>query len=307
MNLTDTKQKKKHEEESVGQVHVFSYKLLNDNIKFLYPKLDSLEKSIKQAMMPIPFEVYVSSMVFFSLIAGACGAVLGAVALQFINIQPASLGLVFPLLISLMMAGMTFGILQMIPAIRVKNRAAKLVEEIPHFIGYMSTLATSGLTLEGIFKAIAKEETDEDIVKDARFIVRNIDILGMDLISAIKDLIHRTPTGPYSELLDGAIVTVLSGGDLKEYFNATAKVQLEEKKMLMQKTTESLGSVAEIYTILLIVFPLLAVIMLSIMGIMSPSLAGFDLITLMNILTFAVIPLSGVLMLVMMDTMVPKR
>jgi flagellar protein FlaJ len=171
----------------------------------------------------------------------------------------------------------------------------------------MSTLATSGLTLEGIFKAIAKEETDEDIVKDSRFIVRNIDILGMDLISAIKDLIHRTPPGPYSELLEGAIVTVQSGGDLKEYFNATAKVQLEEKKMLMQKTTESLGSVAEIYTILLIVFPLLAVIMLSIMGIMSPSLAGFDLLTLMNILTFAVIPLSGVLMLVMMDTMVPKR
>ena len=63
----------------------------------------------------------------------------------------------------------------------------------------------------------------------------------------------------------------------------------------------------QIYTILLIVFPLLAVIMLSIMGIMSPSLAGFDLLTLMNILTFAVIPLSGVLMLVMMDTMVPKR
>ena len=64
----------------------------------------------------------------------------------------------------------------MIPTIRVKNRAAKLVEEIPHFIGYMSTLATSGLTLEGIFKAIAKEETDEDIVKDSRFIVRNIEI-----------------------------------------------------------------------------------------------------------------------------------
>ena len=307
MKLAGSKQKKKQEEESVGQVHVFSYKMLNDYVKFLYPKLGSMEKSIKQAMMPIPFEVYVSSMVFFSMIAGVCGTIMGAISLQFINIQPASIGFLFPFMIGGMMFGMTFGILQMIPSIRVKNRAAKLVEEIPHFIGYMSTLATSGLTLEGIFKAIAKEETDEDIVKDARFIVRNIDILGMDLISAIKDLIHRTPTGPYSELLDGAVITVMSGGDLKEYFNATAKVQLEEKKMLMQKTTESLGSVAEIYTILLIVFPLLAVIMLSIMGIMSPSLAGFDLLTLMNILTFAVIPLSGVLMLVMMDTMVPKR
>ncbi len=307
MKLIGTKPKKKTREESVGQVHVFSYKLLNEHVKFMHPKLGSLEKSIKQSMMPIPFEVYVSSMVFFSMIAGVCGIIMGLVAIQYINIQPASVGFLLPLITGLMLFGMTFGVLQIIPAFRVKNRAAKLSEEIPHFIGYMSTLATSGLTLEGIFKAIAKEETDEDIVKDARFIVRNLEILGMDLISAIKDLIHRTPVGPYSELLDGAIITVLTGGDLKEYFNATAKVQLEEKKMLLQKTTESLGSVAEIYTILLIVFPLLAVIMLSIMGIMSPSLGGFDLLTLMNILTFGVIPLSGVLMLIMMDTMVPKR
>jgi flagellar protein FlaJ len=307
MKLAGNKQKKKVQEESVGQLHVYSYKLLNDHVKFLHPKLTSLDKSIKQAMMPIPFEVYVSSMIFFSMIAGVCGIVIGIAGFQFINIQPAIMGIILPFLIGLMMFGMTFGILHIIPSIKVKNRSAKLIEEIPHFIGYMSTLATSGLTLEGIFKAIAKEETDEDIVKDARFIVRNIDILGMDLISAIKDLVSRTPSGPYSELLEGAIITIRSGGDLKEYFNATAKVQLEEKKMLMQKTTESLGSVAEIYTILLIVFPLLAVIMLSIMGIMSPSLAGFDLLTLMNILTFAVIPLSGVLMLVMMDTMVPKR
>ena len=307
MKLIGTKLKKKVKEESVGQIHVFSYKLLNEHVKFLHPKLGSLEKSIKQAMMPIPFEVYVSSMVFFSMIAGVCGIIMGLVAIQFINIQPASVGFLLPLMTGLMLFGMTFGVLKLIPTIRVKNRTSRLAEEIPHFIGYMSTLATSGLSLEGIFKAIAKEETNEDIVKDSRFITRNINILGMDLITAIKDLIDRTPAGPYSELLDGAIITVSTGGDLKDYFNATAKVQLDEKKMLLQKTTEALGSVAEIYTILLIVFPLLAVIMLSIMGIMSPSLGGFDLITLMNILTFGVIPLCGVMMLIMMDTMVPKR
>ncbi|MEX2193627.1 MAG: type II secretion system F family protein [Nitrosarchaeum sp.] len=302
--MVATKQK---QEESVGVIHVYSYKLLNDHIKILYPKLRSMEKSIKQAMIPIPFEVYVSSMVFFSLIAGICGVIIGLIATQFINIQPAIIGYLLPPVTGMALIAMTFGILQIIPPIRVKNRSTKLLEEIPHFIGYMSTLATSGLSLEEIFKSIAKEETDEDIVKDARFITRNIEILGMDLITAVKDLINRTPSGPYSELLEGAIITSQSGGDLKEYFNATAKVQLEEKKMMLQRTTESLGSVAEIYTILLIVFPLLAVIMLSIMGIMSPSLGGFDLLTLMNILTFAVVPLSGILMLVMMDTMVPKR
>jgi archaeal flagellar protein FlaJ len=299
--------KQRQSEESVGVIHVYSYKLLNEHVRFLYPKLGKLEKTIKQAMMPIPFEVYVTSMVFFSLIAGICGVIIGLVATQFINIQPAIVGYLLPPVAGMALMAMTFGILQIIPPVRVKNRSTKLLEEIPHFIGYMSTLATSGLSLEEIFKSIAKEETDEDIVKDARFITRNIEILGMDLITAVKDLISRTPPGPYSELLEGAIITSQSGGDLKEYFNATAKVQLEEKKMLLQKTTESLGSVAEIYTILLIVFPLLAVIMLSIMGIMSPSLGGFDLLTLMNLLTFAVVPLSGVLMLVMMDTMVPKR
>ena len=302
--MAATKQK---QEESVGVIHVYSYKLLNDHIKFLYPKLGTLEKSIKQAMMPIPFEVYVSSMVFFSLIAGICGAIIGLIASQFISIQPAIIGYLLPLVAGMSLMAMTFGLLQIIPPVRVKNRSTKLLEEIPHFIGYMSTLATSGLSLEEIFKSIAKEETDEDIVHDARFITRNIEILGMDLVTAVKDLINRTPPGPYSELLEGAIITSESGGDLKEYFNATAKVQLEEKKMLLQKTTEALGSVAEIYTILLIVFPLLAVIMLSIMGIMSPSLGGLDLLTLMNVLTFAVVPLSGILMLVMMDTMVPKR
>ncbi len=302
--MAATKQK---QEESVGVIHVYSYKLLNEHIKFLYPKLGTLEKSIKQAMMPIPFEVYVSSMIFFSLIAGICGAIIGLIASQFINIQPVIIGYLLPLVAGMSLMVMTFGLLQIIPPVRVKNRSTKLLEEIPHFIGYMSTLATSGLSLEEIFKSIAKEETDEDIVHDARFITRNIEILGMDLVTAVKDLINRTPPGPYSELLEGAIITSESGGDLKEYFNATAKVQLEEKKMLLQKTTESLGSVAEIYTILLIVFPLLAVIMLSIMGIMSPSLGGLDLLTLMNVLTFAVVPLSGILMLVMMDTMVPKR
>ena len=301
------KKKKVRDTEKVGPMHIYAYKALNERVKFLYPKLKPLEKAIKESMMPIPFEVYVSSMVFFSMLAAIGGAVIGIIVALFVEVQPVILEFLLPVGAAVGFGAMTFGMLQTIPAFRVKTRSSKLIEEIPHFIGYMSTLATSGLSLEGIFKAIAREDSDEEMVKDSQLIVRNLDIMGMDLITAVTDLIHRTPTGPYSELLEGAIITAQSGGDLKEYFNATAKVQLEEKKMLMARTTESLGAVAEIYTILLIVFPLLAVIMLSIMGIMSPSLGGFDLVTLINILTFAVIPLCGVLMLVMMDTMVPKR
>ncbi len=129
----------------------------------------------------------------------------------------------------------------------------------------------------------------------------------MDLVTAMTDLIKRTPPGPYAELLEGSIITVQSGGDLKEYFIATGKVQLEEKKMSMRKSVDSLAVMAEMYTILLIVFPLLAIIILSVMAIMAPTLAGFDLMTLMNLLTYVLVPFFGFLMLFMMDSMVPKR
>jgi len=295
------------ENDSVSSVHVLSYRLLKNHVQFLYPRLTGLEKNLKQAMMPIPFDVYVCSMAFLSMIAAIIGAVAGASIFIIMNIQPPSFGVLSTLVSAVGTGLITFFVLQAIPSINIKNRSAKLTEELPHFIGYMATLATNGLALEGIFKAIAREETDEEVVKDCRFIMKNIEMLGMDLLTAINDLIKRSPKGAYSEMLEGAVITVQSGGDLKEYFLATAKVQLEEKKMSLKKSTESLGVMAEMYTILLIVFPLMSVIMLSIMAIMSPDLAGLDLITLMNLLTYVLVPFFGVLILFIMDTMVPKR
>jgi flagellar protein FlaJ len=245
-------------------------------------------------------------MVLSSIIAaiiGLAGTITGAIIL---NLEPIAT-IVLSFVSSLALAGMTFGALQLTPVINAKSRAQKLGDEIPHYIGYMATLCASGLSLEGIFKSISKENSNEEIVKDAKFVTRNIEILGMDVVTAVNDLIRRTPKGPYSELLDGAIITFKAGGNLREYFLATAKVHLEEKKLNVKRSTESLGIMAEMYTILLIVFPLMAIIMLSIMAIMNPDLGGFDLVTLMNMLTYVLVPLFGVVLLVMMNSMVPKR
>jgi flagellar protein FlaJ len=304
-NKKSHRQRKK--EVGSSSIHVFSYRLLNNHVKFLYPRLHKVEKILKQSRIPIPYEVYVCSMVFFSAIAGMIGLIAGIIISILVNIQPAAFAFLLPIIAGAGMAQITFFILQTMPNIQIKNRASKLQEELPHFLGYMATLATSGLSLEGIFKTISTEDSNEAIVEDARFITRNIEVMGMDLVTAITDLIKRTPPGPYSELLEGAIITVQSGGDLKEYFIATGKVQLEEKKMSLKKSTESLGVLSEMYTILLIVFPLMSVIMLSIMAIMSPDLAGFDLITLMNLMTYVMVPFFGFLLLFMMDSMIPKR
>jgi len=257
-------------------------------------------------MMPVPFEVFVAYMVASSFIAAIVGGMVAIIASVMLNIEPLIIGLL-TIVGSLGLGIMTFAVLQITPMLNAKTRLTKLREETPHYIGYMATLCASGLSLEGVFKAIAQEQSSEEIVKDARFVTRNIEILGMDVITAVNDLIKRTPRGSYSELLEGAIITFKAGGNLREYFLATAKVHLEEKKISVKRSTESLGIMAEMYTILLIVFPLMAVIMLSIMAIMSPDLGGFDLITLMNMLTYIMVPLFGIVLLLLMDSMVPKR
>lgn len=297
---------KKHEERRPSGFQVFSYRMLGKHVGFLYPRLPSLRENIKHAMMPVPYEVYVAGMVLASLLAAVVGAAAATVGFLLFNVDVYVIAMLGPVA-GLVLAAMMFFGLQAVPLLNTKNRASKLAEEVPHYIGYMATLCASGLSLEGVFKSISKEDSNEEIVRDAKFVTRNIEILGMDVVTAINDLIRRTPKGSYSELLEGAIITFKTGGNMREYFLATAKVHLEEKKLNVKRSTESLGILAEMYTILLIVFPLMAVIMLSIMAIMNPNLGGFDLVTLMNMLTYVMVPLFGIVLLILMNSMVPKR
>lgn len=295
------------EKNELSSFYPICYRLLSRRVKFLFPRLTILEKRLKQAGMPVYYEAYVCGIVFFSLVTGIIGLSVGALFSALFNIDPPEFRILFPIIIGLAAGQVTFGMMYYYPSFNVKSRNTRILVELPYYVGYMATLSASGLSLEGVFKAMAKENSGEEIVKDAKTIIRNLEILGMDVITALKDIIERAAPGPYSELLEGLVSTVESGGNLKEFFISTAKVQMEEKKLLLKKMTASLGIVSEMYTILLIVFPLLSVIMMSIMSIMTPNLGGFNLVTLMQLLTYGFVPIFGLMLLVIIDSMVPKR
>jgi flagellar protein FlaJ len=300
--ISKTKQK-----DEPSEIYAKAYRLLSKRIKFLFPRFVMLESKLVKAAIPIPYEVYVCGMVLISTIASIALLAVGTIVAVLVNINPPEFRYFLPVVAGLMGWQGTFAIMYMKPTMALKGRGNKITAELPYFMGYMATLASSGVTLEGIFKAVAKEHSQEEIVKSSRIMVRNLDILGMDIINALQDLIKSSPSEPWSELLEGLISTVHSGGNLKEYFTALAKVQMEEKKMLIQRMTANLGIVAEMYTILLVVFPLMASIMLTIMAIMTGDLMGFDISTLMSLVTYLMVPMFGIMLLMMIDGMVPKR
>lgn len=298
---------KEEEKSGVSPIYVYSFKLVGNRIKFMFPRLRIIDRRLERAMLPVPYEAYVSAMVFLSLIGGTVGLGIGLFISLSVNIQPAEFGVLLPFIAGSAGSQVTFMMMYFYPSMSISSRRKMLAEEMPYFLGYMATLASSGLTVERIFRALAREDTKEAIIQDAKYLTRNVEVLGMDIITALIDLARKSPSQPYTELLEGLISTIQSGGILKEYFIATARVQLEEKKLLLRKMTASLGIIAEMYTILLVVFPLLSTIMLSIMAIMTPQLGGFNLVTLMTLLTYIFVPIVGVMMLIMIDAMIPKR
>ena len=298
--------RKEVQDKEISSFYAVSYRLLANRVRFLFPRLIVLERSLLQGGMPVFYEAYICSLVLISTVIGILGLV-GGIAVSFLANLEVEFAILFPIILGLAGFQGAFGFMYYFPKINSKSRGSKLIQELPYYIGYMATLSASGLGVEGVMRAIAREDSKEELVKDAKNFTRNLDFLGLDAISATKDLIYRAPPGPYSELLEGLVSTIQSGGSLREYFIATAKVQMEEKKLMLQKMTASLGIVSEMYTILLIVFPLLAVIMLSIMAIMTPNLGGFSLTFLMKGLTYGLVPIFGIMMLIMIDSMVPKR
>jgi len=208
-NVQRTKKEPKvKKKEEVSAIYATSYKLLGNRVKFLYPRLIALENKLDKAMMPVPYEPYVCSMVLIGIIAGIVSMVLAAAFIFIINIQQMELKIFFPFIAAAAGFEAGLGVMYKYPEVNISTRKRRLQEEAPYFIGYMATLAASGLTLEGIFKAIAKENTKEEFVRSAQYIVRNVDVLGMDIITALSDLIRKTPAESFSELLEGLISTI---------------------------------------------------------------------------------------------------
>ncbi len=305
--LNIPKQKKKPPVQPVSSVYALGYKMLNRRVEFLYPRLTPLEGQLAKGMIRVPYEAYICGMVLAGIIAGVAGVAVGVALAAVIVITPVEFEYFLPVILGAVFFQLCFGAMYAMPSASASGRRKKIGEELPFFIGYMAMLAASSLTIEGIFRTIAKDGTNEEIVKDSAFIMRNVDLLGMDVLSSIDLLAKRSPHPTYSELLQGLIATIITGGNMEIYFASTLKVMMEEKRMMLKRLTEVMSIVAEMYTILLVVFPLMAIIMLAIMAIMTPSLGGFDLQTLMLLLTYAFVPVLGGMMLIMIDGMLPKK
>lgn len=267
-------------------------------------KYTKLRETLLRARIFVPVERWLSRAVFYSLIAAASAAAL-YIFLKFLILSLIAEFSLDPneLMLTSLVAVGTFGAsylgFSVYPRIRAWERKGAIDRNLPYAIGYISAMASIGVYPFAIFKKLAKaEETYGEVSKEVQLLVRDVDFLGFDFITALKRLVATTPSIHMRAFLQGAVTTALSGGEMGSYFVRTAEEYMEERRKKYQDYIELLSLFAEFYVIGLVASPLLLVVVLSIMAFLGgASLAGLAAII------YLVIPLGSAAFIILIGSL----
>ncbi len=172
---------------------------------------------------------------------------------------------------------------------------------LPYAVHYMSAMSGAGVIPVDILSSLAKNKIYGEAAKEASYIVRDIKVLGHDLVQAMKTVASTTPSYRFQEFLQGAITIVSSGGDLESYFKIKAEQYVVENRREQKEFLETLGLIAETYITAFVAGPLFLIVMMSVMATMG----GMDLM-LMYILIYVAIPIATLIFVILISSITPE-
>lgn len=207
--------------------------------------------------------------------------------------------------IGLLSAALSFTALYSYPSIKAGSRSQNIERELPFAVSHMAVLASAGIPPERIFRSVVAVKSGV-LTDDLKDVIRDVDLLGKDIITALESAADRSPSKEFSELTEGMIATVVSGGELRRYLYDKAKSLMEIRRIKGKELGEKLSMVGEMYVTMLVVFPLVLIIMFTVMASVSSSLAGISILMFMYLLAYALVPMMSLAVIVLLDAMIPK-
>jgi flagellar protein FlaJ len=300
----------------------FSFNLLGARAKSRRDDFVELRSDLMQARIKTPFEAYLSTAYLSSLIAGLGMALLIGTITFLLNIPsmityrgavPGFLtGLSdFRLLIGtsvavmlslLIFGGVTYLSFMMYPKVVAGNRRRNINATLPYAINYVTAMSTAGITPAEVFRLLGESPIYGETAVEARFITREIDMFGKDLIEAMRIVSTFTPSPRMKEFLQGAMATISSGANLTNYFRNKATQYTQENHQEQKGFLETLGLIAESYVTAMVAGTLFLIILQSIMSIIGGDASPIFLI----IIIYLIVPFGSIMFVILISSMTPE-
>ncbi|HWH07565.1 MAG TPA: type II secretion system F family protein [Candidatus Thermoplasmatota archaeon] len=231
-----------------------------------------LRHALEQAhlgFLPDAFLAFAWMNTFLSVLLGYALVFLGVGAWDLLGDGP-SLPVAAVLLVLPLLVGASLYVAQAVyPDYRAGERRRLIDRDLPYAVNYIAAMSSAGIVPTLLLRDLARETTYGEVSREVAWMVRDIDLLGLDLLTSINRAIARTPSLRFQEFLQGAKTTILSGGDLKTYFAAKAEQYMGENRRVQKEFLDGLGIMAESYVTVVIAGPLFMLVLLSIMVLLG--------------------------------------
>jgi len=241
---------------------------------------------LEKADIPMVYLEYYS-MVIMNIIIGFISSFISTIILYLI--VPNQITAIIMLIVSCV-APILIGLYYLsLPTSKAKARGKKIDRYLPYAANFINTMSVAGVSPAEIFEALSKVELYGEIQKEAKKITTEINMMGLDTITALNNAIRISPSTKFKEFIQGILSTIQSGSELGPYFERCVERYMTKDLVDRKRNLESLAIMAESFVVTVIAFPLFLVIIISIMGLTSDGGIAFDFL---YIIALMVLPMA---------------
>lgn len=256
--------------------------------------LQQLDDSLLKAHMKIRPEEYLAYVFMAAIVTAIVGVIIGIVV-GVILFGLMGVGIVMRILVavlaSVFLPLMALMMLKGSPAGKAKGRGRDIDKRIAAAMSFISAMASADVNIDVIFKELSRQKAYGEISHEAAWITRDTELLGSDILTAIRKAAKRSPSTKFQDFLQGVITTSTSGGQLKPYFLLKAEEYAKENKLALKSQMETLGMLAESFVTVVVAFPLFLVLILAIMAVVGGGDPGF-MVMMLYLIVIGMIPIS---------------
>jgi flagellar protein FlaJ len=189
------------------------------------------------------------------------------------------------------------------PMSKASERASALEREMPFAATYITVMASGGIPPYMSFKRLTNVELLPSTRKESRSLIRDVEIFGVDPLSALEKSAKYNPLDIFRDFVSGYASTVIIGGDVIHFLETKAQEIFKSGSMRVKAAAERMGMLLESFIIVMVLMSLCFYILFSVESIYS---TGLDMTSGVIMYTYVFTPLLSIVFLYLAHGMQPK-
>jgi len=190
-----------------------------------------------------------------------------------------------------------------VPSSKASERASALEREMPFAATYVTVMASGGIPPYMSFKRLTDVELLPATRKEARSLIRDVEIFGVDPLSALEKAAKYNPLDIFRDFISGYASTVIIGGDVIHFLETKAQEIFKAGSMRVKAAAERMGMLLETFIIVMVLMSLCFYILFSVESIYD---TGMNMGSSVLLYTYVFTPLLSIVFLYLAHGMQPK-